>query len=1150
MKINIAAAVAISVSGTFFSSVISAQQIYTITDSKGHPFATVKYYDPNDGPYADGGSSNWIFSPFDIDQLNQAMKHWGEIIQIIPGSSPAILNVGTLYEDNAYANSPIAFEKEGAPTKIQAALTGRDPGKLVNDAQGFVHIGTLPWTKEEYTPSQLSLTQEVSLTTVMVHEIAHAFGVITNFSASEVGNDLHRVTTGNSSNLFSTHLYDDNGQKLRSNQVVWCAFCENTKVNSEGENLDSKDIFDARKNHVYFSGKYVNEVLAGAMAGIPMTISSSIDPNELDIPPFSHFELKNSMMSHQPYRNYTTFIEAEIAVLQDLGYKIDRRNFFGYSVYGNEQTFVNDNPFFGRNAEGTAYVKNTYNTATLGLGLHVYGSNNKISQRADLLSMGVGGAGIRIDGVSNDLTVLPEAHVYANGINGRGVMFAYGKDHTVTHRGDIEALGKNGIAVSFDFGHNLFGDGGDLGEVRGSYIHYGENSLRRYVEEVIKAVRSEINGPLVRIFDLTGRVAGSKAAIYMSDNAYVRQINVMQGASIAGDIISNYAEVDENKNLRLTTLTFGKTADLDGRSTGVANRDFALAYAGNMLGDNLSLQIDGGITVLTGAHWLYNAAVAQGATLAGAGSYQIAASQQLHNSGVLNPSIVGKAITIDGDYTQSGKGTLKFAFNDQKAISSLVVHGNAELDGAVSFSPERGYYANNFSISSDQWLQGNVIYGAFSNVTTTRVSPTLNVMATDNDDNRYTVSLSRSANAYSQYGDTKNGRSVGYALDQAGSYAAPGLQPMLTALDFSDPDGSTIRSSLAQLSPEAYASANGVLINASSATRLSINNRLSQAFGDVSVSPVSVVDLTPEHTPITENSTIKKFTLTPSNTVDLNKFVSWGTVLGSRSSQSGNENSASTQSTLGGFTTGVDASVNDNWRLGVMAGYSHSTFKTNKLDSSGSSKNYTLGTYTGTEWATSQGAVGFRSGLSYSWHGLEMRRSVAFNGFSDSLSADYNARIFQIFGELGYKHSLIQNTILEPYANLAYLHLTTDNFTEKGGNGAALTVRSSTMNTTLSTLGMRASTNFDLGTTLMTARTDFGWRHAMGDLSSTTSARFAAGLNLFSATGNSIGKDTALIEAGLDFAITKDVKTGIAYDRQFGSGLTQNGMNVNFTMKF
>lgn len=1118
---------------TCLSSIAFAAQAfetYNIKDAAGNPFMELRFFGVNDGAYApETPASTWSLQPAQIDEVLDAVRYWGQVIKVVPGQHAAIINIGTNDQWNASGGSPPSVNEEGSETLVEAAITNYQMGKLYNGAHGFITVGKMGWAPAPFTPSQLSLTPQVGTTVVMIHEIAHALGVISDSSAEG-------LFFSSTPTAWDLHLRDENGKAAAAGQYIWCKVCLAPPAGA--------DAFDARNDQAYFTGKHVNAVLAGAMPGIRVRTGGDFKPN--DAPFFSHMELKNSLMSHQHYRNHPVLMEVEVAALQDLGYTIDRRNLFGHSVYNDGLTLINDHPFFARNAAGTDYVANTFNMSTLGLGLHVYGSNNTMYQRADLLSGGAGGGGIRVDGARNDLTILPGTRVYADGANGRGVMFAYGKDHAFTQRGDVEALGKDGIAVSFDFGHNLMSD---ASEYRGSYFVRSSKNLQKDFPEYYASASNEVSGPLVGTFDLSGRLAGRNAAIYMSESGYVGRINVMQGAKIAGDITSNYAQQDDKLHLRITNLTFGSKADSNGKSSGIADPEFRLAYDGNIAGNNLSLHIDGGATQFTGNHWLYDVAVVQSATLSGKGIYQINAAQQFRNAGIVNPSVPGAAITINGNYIQSESGALQLAFNDQKAISSLTVNGNADLRGGIAFAPVRGWYQNGFSITSDKWLDAAKVHGAFEKVTTSLASPTLTAKATKTDDNLHEVELSRAANAYAQYGNSANSRAVGDVLYRITDNARRGSPNLIAALDFSAADGSAIRVALPQLSAESYASAIGVLVNDSAASRTAVNNRLQEAFGGSPAGSASLLGVAPVAQTTTASASASD-TAAPHQVSKDDLNAAWAKQFGSWSSGSGDGNAARTRSTLGGFISGIDAAVYENSRVGVMAGYSRSAFATVERGSSGSSENYTVGGYAGTEWALSRSAIGLHTGLAYTWHNIEMARSIAFSGFNDKLSADYNAGTFQAFGELGYKLNLGPLSSLEPHANLAYVHARTDGFDEKGLNGAALSVQPGSMDSTLSTLGLRGSTAFNLGGYAATALADFGWRHAYGDVTPTSKASFAMGLVAFTSAGSAIGRDTALIETRFGVHLNQNTTFGLAYQGQFNSGVPRNGVNANLLVKF
>ena len=517
------------------------------------------------------------------------------------------------------------------------------------------------WIYEPLTQQQQS-ESAVSLQVVLYHEIAHALGIICgkkdeDENENEAGNTNKKYVFSDlpeGSNNFDSHLVDQNGNYAAEGQEISC---------SDGagvffvENLDADKLSaTSTAGRVYFVGENVSEVLGGTgekvkkfqnVDGIPILGWENGRPD------FSHINLARGLMSHHNYRSYTALMEAELAIMQDIGYDIDRRNFFGRSIYsdGNgasDNPFKNTQGYFARNAAGTAYEIGKANTATLGIGLHIYGSGNNILQTdegkgdgsADLLACGTGGAGIRIDGVCNTVAVDKGVTVSADGENGRGVLVAYGHDNRVVIDGTVTAVGAGGDGVRFDFGSNSMG-GNE--EYRGSYLRYqrdvdengnitsSSNIPLNFVIERDSISEDDLAGPMGSLI-VNGKLYGRDHAVYISKNAFVNNINVNGGARIKGDIVSDWKHFDnglydggwgENKDQgdKLFLQYSEEIHDYD-----EYHKDLVTALnfkgntemQGNIIGsDNMKMTVNSGTLRHDGSADVVNVKVNQGATLLG-----------------------------------------------------------------------------------------------------------------------------------------------------------------------------------------------------------------------------------------------------------------------------------------------------------------------------------------------------------------------------------------------------------------------------------------------------------------------------------------------------------------------------------------------------
>jgi len=412
------------------------------------------------------------------------------------------------------------------------------------------------------------------------HELGHALGIAKSVEFLDEKGDVYTPeseddiktskATGEVGMRFATevtdprswnmHLVDQNLNPAKPGMEILSAkgFAEKKKGNP---NLKESDFFIAnngtkgeeiggKKGKAFFVGKNVTDALAGAtffgVSGVP------VNTWEKNNTAFEGSHLQTSgMMSHRDYSNYTAFMEVELAVMQDLGYDIDREAYFGHSVYADGKTLTNTQGYFARNSEGTAYVDGKPSQVPLGIGLHIYGSRNTVTQGADILTEGKGATGVRVDGMQNTLVVPKKTKIRADGLRGNGILIAYGRDQVVDQAGTVTANGKGGTGIRFDFGSS---SNGALDEYRGSYIRFerkveegkgtltGQNNLdlTDMKDTDFNAGKDELEGPLVKAYNLTGKLSGTENAIYVGKNAFVKDININQGASISGNITSDW----------------------------------------------------------------------------------------------------------------------------------------------------------------------------------------------------------------------------------------------------------------------------------------------------------------------------------------------------------------------------------------------------------------------------------------------------------------------------------------------------------------------------------------------------------------------------------------------------------------------------------
>ena len=491
-------------------------------------------------------------------------------------------------------------------------------------------------------------------------------------------------------------------------------------------------------------------------------------------------------------------------------------------------------------------------------------------------------------------------------------------------------------------------------------------------------------------------------------------------------------------------------------------------------------------------------------TLGGSGRI---AALQVNNGGTVAPGNSVGTLQVAGDVNLAAGSTyaveLTPTSSDQIVATGKAILGGGTVTLALENSPTLLSQQQAESLLGRQYniLQAaGGIQGQFGAVLPNYLflGGTLDYAA-----NGVQLDIARSDASFASVGANRNQRSVAAAAEQLGAG-----NPVYESILRSD-SVAAAQQGFQQLSGEIYPAIDTMLINDSRQLRDAVGERL-------------------RHTPVTGESNV------------------WVKALGSWGKTDSRSDTAGYTTSLGGMLAGVDGALDEQTRAGLVAGYSDSSLNMGSgTHSSASIDSYHLGAYAGHElgnWRLSVGGA-------YSWHRGDVKRDLQYGEVSGKQKTKLDARSAQVFTEAAYRLNL-PSVALEPFANLAYVHLDNERFHEKG-DAAALERGSDSRDAVLSTLGLRASKTLPLNDRQqLDVSGSLGWQHSLSAVESEEHLAFVAGGPSFAVQSSPLMRDAALVGVQASLALSKSTRVNLDYTGQLAGREKNQGVGLSLNWQF
>ncbi|TFF36276.1 autotransporter domain-containing protein [Pseudomonas sp. RIT623] len=366
------------------------------------------------------------------------------------------------------------------------------------------------------------------------------------------------------------------------------------------------------------------------------------------------------------------------------------------------------------------------------------------------------------------------------------------------------------------------------------------------------------------------------------------------------------------------------------------------------------------------------------------------------------------------------------------------------------------------------------------------------------------LAVQRNATSFASVGLTANQRSLAAAADRLGA-GNPVYESLLLSAD-----AASAQQAFDQLSGEIHPAVGNLLLNDSRQVRDAVVERTRQ------------------------------------QRLDGQDNGLWIKALGAWGKAEGDSGRARYSSSIGGMLLGIDGQISEDTRIGVFTGYSDSSLSMgDDRHSSASVDSYHLGAYAGKELEQMR----LSAGVNHSWHRIETKRELHYNEVSDRQKSKRDAQSTQVFGEAAWKLDL-PSVALEPFANLAYVHIASDSFTEHGG-AAALKGGEDNRDAWLSTLGMRAGKQLQLSSgQAVELSATLGWQHNLSSTGADQHLAFAGQGDTYKVQALSLDRDAAVVGARAGIALSREARVNLDYNGLLGSRDKSHGVGLTLDWAF